>query len=224
MLEVFRSFISGIPFIPQSDAPLVTLRSISFNWNSRQHKMKENPQLIPPKNSSFIEAPPTIRCSLQPRGFSVESAQLWPGPFAVESDGGHLLFSSIGNRFFLIVPTVVARSASGTSQTFGEWHGKAFGRYKLSGEIGLHWVAGDGSTSLGKDYWTEAKRKEAKGTNNASVHWENYISISFHIEWDMIVVTVFLSLLNQTEFHMVQNQKKTVSMIISYSMWKEMEI
>ena len=26
-----------------------------------------------------------------------------------------------------------------------------------------------------------------------SVHWENYISISLHIEWDMIVVTVFLS-------------------------------
>ena len=24
-----------------------------------------------------------------------------------------------------------------------------------------------------------------------SLHWENYISISFHIEWDMIVVTVF---------------------------------
>ena len=24
------------------------------------------------------------------------------------------------------------------------------------------------------------------------LHWENYISISFHIEWDMIVVTVFL--------------------------------
>ena len=29
-----------------------------------------------------------------------------------------------------------------------------------------------------------------------SVHWENYISISFHIERDMIVVTVFLSILN----------------------------
>ena len=24
-----------------------------------------------------------------------------------------------------------------------------------------------------------------------TMHWENYISISFHIEWDMIVVTVF---------------------------------
>ena len=23
------------------------------------------------------------------------------------------------------------------------------------------------------------------------IHWENYVSISFHIEWDMIVVTVF---------------------------------
>ena len=35
-------------------------------------------------------------------------------------------------------------------------------------------------------------------------YWENYISISFHIEWDMIVVTVFLSILNQMEFHLVK--------------------
>ena len=42
------------------------------------------------------------------------------------------------------------------------------------------------------------------------------ISISFHIEWDMIVVTVFLSImvtvfhwiLNQMEFHLVQNRKE----------------
>ena len=31
------------------------------------------------------------------------------------------------------------------------------------------------------------------------MHWENYISISFHIEWDMIVVRVFLPILNQME-------------------------
>ena len=37
---------------------------------------------------------------------------------------------------------------------------------------------------------------------------ENYISISFHIEWDVIVVTVFLSILNQIEFHFVQNRKE----------------
>ena len=36
-------------------------------------------------------------------------------------------------------------------------------------------------------------------------HWENYVSISFHIEWDMIVVTVFVSILNQMEFHLVQD-------------------
>ena len=34
-------------------------------------------------------------------------------------------------------------------------------------------------------------------------HWGNYISISFQIEWNMIVVTVFLPILNQTEFHLV---------------------
>ena len=38
-------------------------------------------------------------------------------------------------------------------------------------------------------------------------HWENYISIFFQIEWDMIVVTVFLSILNQMEFHLVQKLK-----------------
>ena len=39
-------------------------------------------------------------------------------------------------------------------------------------------------------------------------HWENYISISFHIEWDMIVMTVFLSILNQMKYHLVKNQKE----------------
>ena len=34
-----------------------------------------------------------------------------------------------------------------------------------------------------------------------------YISISFQIEWDMIVVIVFFSILNQMEFHLVQNRK-----------------
>jgi len=32
-------------------------------------------------------------------------------------------------------------------------------------------------------------------------------SISFHIEWDMIVVTVILSILNQMEIHLVRNRK-----------------
>ena len=34
------------------------------------------------------------------------------------------------------------------------------------------------------------------------------VSISFHIEWDMVVVTVFLSILTQMEFHLVQNRKE----------------
>ena len=41
-----------------------------------------------------------------------------------------------------------------------------------------------------------------------SMHWENYVSISFNIEWDIIVVTVFLLILNQMEFHLVQNRKE----------------
>ena len=41
-----------------------------------------------------------------------------------------------------------------------------------------------------------------------TLHREKYISISFHSEGDMIVVTVFLSILNQMEFYLVQNQKE----------------
>ena len=44
--------------------------------------------------------------------------------------------------------------------------------------------------------------------NAESLHWEDYTSNSFHIEWDMIMVTVFLSILNQMEFHLVQNWKE----------------
>ena len=38
------------------------------------------------------------------------------------------------------------------------------------------------------------------------VRCENYIS--FQIEWDMVVLTVFLLILNQMEFHFVQNRKE----------------
>ena len=41
-----------------------------------------------------------------------------------------------------------------------------------------------------------------------SLHWENYVFNSFHSEWDMIVVTVFFSILNQMDFHLVQNRKE----------------
>ena len=34
------------------------------------------------------------------------------------------------------------------------------------------------------------------GTAGEKQRWGNYVNISFHIEWDMIVVTVFLSILN----------------------------
>ena len=40
------------------------------------------------------------------------------------------------------------------------------------------------------------------------VHYKNSYSISFQIEWDMIVVTVILSILNQMGFYLVQNRKK----------------
>ena len=39
-------------------------------------------------------------------------------------------------------------------------------------------------------------------------HWGNSYYISFQIEWDMIVETVFLSILNQMEFYLVQNRKE----------------
>ena len=42
----------------------------------------------------------------------------------------------------------------------------------------------------------------------ASVHWENCTSNFLHFEWNMIVVTVFFSILNQMEFNLVQNRKE----------------
>ena len=50
------------------------------------------------------------------------------------------------------------------------------------------------------------------------------ISISFQIEWDMIVVTVFLSILNQMDFHLVQNRKENCHHDHIPSIRKEMEI
>ena len=44
--------------------------------------------------------------------------------------------------------------------------------------------------------------------NFGNIHWENYTSNTFHIEWDIIMVTDFLSILNQMEFHLVQNRKE----------------
>ena len=49
----------------------------------------------------------------------------------------------------------------------------------------------------------------ARRIRDAILHWENYISISLHIEWDMIVVTVFeFHLVDQIQFHLVQNLKE----------------
>ena len=36
--------------------------------------------------------------------------------------------------------------------------------------------------------------------------WEN--KFSFQIEWNVIVVTVFLPILNQMEYHLIQNQEE----------------
>ena len=51
----------------------------------------------------------------------------------------------------------------------------------------------------------------------AFLHWGNYISISFHSEWDMTVGTVFGP-------NRIYIWLKTVTTIISHSLWKEMEI
>ena len=40
-----------------------------------------------------------------------------------------------------------------------------------------------------------------------NAHSEKYISFSFQIEWNLIVVTVFLFIISQMEFHLVQNRK-----------------
>ena len=57
----------------------------------------------------------------------------------------------------------------------------------------------------------DIKQKSVSNARNRitfHLHRENYISISFHIELDIIVVTVFLSILNQMDFHLVQNRKE----------------
>ena len=54
------------------------------------------------------------------------------------------------------------------------------------------------------------------------LYWENYISIFFLIEWDMIVLIVFHLILNQMEFNLVQKiERKTVTTIVSHSIWKK---
>ena len=56
------------------------------------------------------------------------------------------------------------------------------------------------------------------------LQWENWYSISFQVEWDMILVTVFLSILWTKWISIwLKVEKKTVTTIISHSMWKEME-
>ena len=47
----------------------------------------------------------------------------------------------------------------------------------------------------------------SKAKNARTPRLDKYISNSFRIEWDMIVVTAFFSILNQMEIHLVQNRK-----------------
>ena len=53
--------------------------------------------------------------------------------------------------------------------------------------------------------------------------WENYISISLQIEWDMIVK--FLSILNLVEFYLVQNRKENchhdqLELLEKFTLWE----
>ena len=67
------------------------------------------------------------------------------------------------------------------------------------------WSAGgvSGSPRIGQSFTAELP---VKGT--LPVYWENFYSISFQIEWDMVVMTVFHSILNQMKFHLIQNRKE----------------
>ena len=50
---------------------------------------------------------------------------------------------------------------------------------------------------------------------------QNYISFSFHIEWNVIVATVFLSILNQNKFHLVKNRQENCQFSIQFERkWK----
>ena len=75
----------------------------------------------------------------------------------------------------------------------------------------------------------DAGRRQYLGQLNVCLalflNWENYVSISFHIEWDMVVVTVFLSIF-WTKWISIwfKIERKTVTTIISHSMRKEIEI
>ena len=62
--------------------------------------------------------------------------------------------------------------------------------------------------SLSDSYTSNRCPFSSLATILSVIHWENYISIFFHIEWDMIVVTVFLWILNQMEIHLVQNRRE----------------
>ena len=64
------------------------------------------------------------------------------------------------------------------------------------------------SLHFAKTFQSVIQRTGAGLRQRQCLHWKYYISISFHIEWDMIVVTVFLSILNQREFHLVQNRRE----------------
>ena len=50
----------------------------------------------------------------------------------------------------------------------------------------------------------ETSPQIAQNVATLQSYGENYIAFSFPIEWDMIVVTVFLPILSQMEFNLVQ--------------------
>ena len=91
--------------------------------------------------------------------------------------------------WFLIGHTWLPRSASLSERSWREVGRSCVQKCWVLGDVAMTW-------HLANQAW------------RAFLHWENYTSNSFHIEWDMIVVTAFLSILNQREFHLVQNRKE----------------
>ena len=72
----------------------------------------------------------------------------------------------------------------------------------------------------------EGGEKYISREKNISVRSDRKIDFSFNCtdEISIPVLTVLLSILNQMEIHLVQIERKTVTTIISHSMWKKREI
>ena len=113
---------------------------------------------------------------------------------------------------WIILHSIMHEISSGRNNSclWGAWGEGAEEREGGGGEGGILYMRKNGLLKQYNQRVYNVRQHMFSHRKFRDIHWENYTFNFFHIEWDMIVVTVFLLILNQMEFYLVATSRKAL--------------